>query len=86
LSLFEEIQIIICEQLVLIPGEVKPDTSFIEDLGTDSLDTIELVMALEEKFNIEIPDEDTKEMNTVADVVKYIRSKINREQNSIGEI
>jgi acyl carrier protein len=71
---------------VLIPGEVKPDTSFIEDLGTDSLDTIELVMALEEKFNIEIPDEDTKEMNTVADVVKYIRSKINREQNSIGEI
>jgi acyl carrier protein len=43
-------------------------------------------MALEEKFNIEIPDEDTKEMNTVADVVKYIRSKINREQNSIGEI
>ena len=71
---------------MLIPGEVKPDTSFIEDLGTDSLDTIELVMALEEKFNIEIPDEDTKEMNTVADVVKYIRSKINREQNSIGEI
>ena len=86
MSLFEEIQVIICEQLVLIPGEVKPDTSFIEDLGTDSLDTIELVMALEEKFNIEIPDEDTKEMNTVADVVKYIRSKINREQNSIGEI
>jgi acyl carrier protein len=71
---------------VLIPGEVKPDTSFIEDLGTDSLDTIELVMALEEKFNLEIPDEDTKKMNTVADVVKYIRSKINREQNSIGEI
>jgi len=82
LSLFEEIQVIICEQLVLIPGEVKPDTSFIEDLGTDSLDTIELVMALEEKFNIEIPDEDTKEMNTVANVVKYIRSKINREPNS----
>lgn len=83
MSLFEEIQIIICEQLVLIPGEVKPDTSFIEDLGTDSLDTIELVMALEEKFNIEIPDEDTKEMNTVANVVKYIRSKINREPNSL---
>lgn len=82
MSLFEEIQVIICEQLVLIPGEVKPDTSFIEDLGTDSLDTIELVMALEEKFNIEIPDEDTKEMNTVANVVKYIRSKINREPNS----
>jgi acyl carrier protein len=77
---------IICEQLVLIPGEVKPDTSFIGDLGTDSLDTIELVMALEEKFNIEIPDEDTVEMNTVADVVKYIGSKINREHNSIGEI
>lgn len=78
MSLFEEIQMIICEQLVLMPEEVRPDTSFIEDLGTDSLDTIELVMALEEKFNLEISDEDAKEMNTVADVVGYIEDKISR--------
>jgi len=61
-----------------MPEEVRPDTSFIEDLGTDSLDTIELVMALEEKFNLEISDEDAKEMNTVADVVGYIEDKISR--------
>ncbi len=79
MSLFEEIQAIICEQLKVKPEEVKPETSFIEDLGADSLDTTELVMALEEKFNLEIPDEDAGEMNTVADVVKYIASKIHRD-------
>jgi acyl carrier protein len=76
MSLFEEIQEIICEQLKAEPEEVKLETSFIDDLGADSLDSIELVMALEEKFNIEIPDEDAEEMYAVADVVKYIEDKI----------
>lgn len=76
MSLFEEIQEIICEQLEARPEEVKPETSFIDDLGADSLDSIELVMALEEKFNIEIPDEDAEEIDTVADVVRYIENKI----------
>jgi len=79
MSLFEEIQEIICEQLEARPEEVKLETSFIDDLGADSLDSIELVMALEEKFNIEITDEDSEKINTVEDVVKYIAAKTNRD-------
>ena len=82
MSLFEEIQEIICEQLKAKPEEVKPETSFIEDLGADSLDSIELVMALEERYNIEIPDEDAEGMETVSDVVKYIAGKIDRTQEN----
>lgn len=79
MSLFEEVQGIICEQLKAKPEEVKPETSFVDDLGADSLDSIELVMALEEKFDIEIPDEDSEGMNTVKDVVKYIATKTNQD-------
>lgn len=79
MSLFEEVQGIICEQLKAKPEEVKPETSFVDDLGADSLDSIELVMALEEKFNIEIPDEDSEKINTVGDAVKCIAAKTNRD-------
>ena len=79
MSLFEEIQEIICEQLKAKPEEVKLETSFIDDLGSDSLDSIELIMALEEKFNIEIPDEDAEGMNTVEDVIRYVANKTNRD-------
>jgi len=79
MSLFEEIQEIICEQLKTRPEEVKLETSFIDDLEADSLDSIELVMALEEKFNIEIPDEDAEKMDTVEDVVKYIAAQTSRD-------
>jgi len=79
MSLFEEIQEIICEQLGSKREEVKLETSFIDDLGADSLDLIELVIALEGKFNIEIPDEDAEGMNTVKDVVRYIEAKTNRD-------
>lgn len=82
MSLFEEIQEIICEQLKAEPKEVKLETSFIDDLGADSLDSIELVMALEEKFNIEIPDEDAEGMNTVDDVIRYVAKKTNRDLDS----
>ena len=82
MSLFEEIQEIICEQLKARPEEVKLETSFIDDLGADSLDSIELVMALEEKFNIEIPDEDAEGMNTVDDVIRYVAKKTNRDFDS----
>jgi acyl carrier protein len=54
--------------------EVKPDSSFIEDLGADSLDIVELVMALEEEFNVEISDEDAEKIRTVKDVVNYIEA------------
>jgi len=61
------------------PEEVKSESSFVDDLGADSLDTVELVMALEEKFNIEIPDEDAEKMQKIDDVVRYIESKTNQD-------
>jgi acyl carrier protein len=72
----EKVKAIISEQLGVKPEEVTPQASFIEDLGADSLDTVELVMALEEEFGVEIPDEDAEKMVTVGDAVKYIEEKI----------
>ena len=62
------------------PEEVTPQASFIEDLGADSLDTVELVMALEEEFGIEIPDEDAEKMSTVGEAIKYIEEKVSAKQ------
>ncbi len=64
----------IAEQLGVAADEVTPDASFIEDLGADSLDIVELVMALEEEFNVEISDEDAEKIRTVKDVVTYIEA------------
>jgi acyl carrier protein len=72
----EKVKSIIAEQLGVKSEEVTPGASFIDDLGADSLDTVELVMALEEEFGIEIPDEDAEKMTTVGDAVKYIEEKI----------
>ncbi len=71
----EKIKSIIAEQLGVKAEEVTPQASFIDDLGADSLDTVELIMALEEEFNVEIPDEDAEKMTTVGDAIKYIESK-----------
>ncbi len=71
----DKIKAIIAEQLGVKAEEVTPQASFIDDLGADSLDTVELIMALEEEFNIEIPDEDAEKMTTVGDAIKYIESK-----------
>jgi acyl carrier protein len=64
---------IIAEQLGVDPSEVTTEASFVDDLGADSLDTVELVMALEEEFGIEIPDEDAEKITTVNDAIKYIQ-------------
>ncbi|MCL4493152.1 MAG: acyl carrier protein [Nitrospirae bacterium] len=67
---------IISKQLGVDQSEVTPDASFVEDLGADSLDTVELVMAFEEAFNIEIPDEDAEKIAKVKDAVDYISKKV----------
>ena len=63
---------IVCEQLGVSEDEVSPNASFIEDLGADSLDTVELVMRFEEEFDIEIPDEDAEKIQSVRDAISYI--------------
>ncbi len=73
----DKIRSIIADQLGVKIEEVTAKASFVDDLGADSLDTVELIMALEEEFNIEIPDEDAEKMKTVGDVVKYIEEKVN---------
>jgi acyl carrier protein len=66
---------IISEQLGVPEADVKPEASFVNDLGADSLDTVELVMALEEEFGIEIPDEDAEKIGTVQNAIEYIKAK-----------
>jgi acyl carrier protein len=66
---------VIVEQLGVDADRVKPEASFIDDLGADSLDIVELVMAMEEEFGLEIPDEDAEKLKTVADVSNYLASK-----------
>ncbi len=75
MSLQPKIVKIIEEQLGVDADRVKPEASFIDDLGADSLDIVELVMAMEEEFDIEIPDEDAEKLRTVQDVMKYLEGK-----------
>ncbi|WQX58683.1 acyl carrier protein [Helicobacter pylori] len=72
MALFEDIQAVIAEQLNVDVAQVTPEAEFVKDLGADSLDVVELIMALEEKFGIEIPDEQAEKIVNVSDVVKYI--------------
>ena len=75
----EKITEIIVEQLGVKPEEVVPEASFVDDLGADSLDTVELVMAFEEEFGAEIPDEDAEKLQTVGDAVKYVEEKTSQK-------
>src|SRR5881398_3031875 len=74
-SIEEKVKDIIVEQLGVNPEQVTPTASFIEDLGADSLDIVELVMAFEEEFSVEVPDEDAEKLQTVGDVIKYIQER-----------
>jgi acyl carrier protein len=78
----ERVQAIIVEQLGVDEKEVTESASFIDDLGADSLDTVELVMAFEEAFDLEIPDEDAEEITTVRDAIAYIEEKLSKERAS----
>jgi acyl carrier protein len=71
----EKVKEIISKQLGVNASEITPESSFVEDLGADSLDTVELVMAFEETFNIEIPDEDAEKIAKVKDAIEYIKNK-----------
>jgi acyl carrier protein len=68
----DKVRQIVADQLGVDVDEVTPEASFVDDLGADSLDTVELVMALEEEFGLEIPDEDAEKISTVDDAIKYI--------------
>lgn len=72
--MFERIRDIVAEQLSIDPSEITEESSFIDDLGADSLDIVELIMALEEEFDMEIPDEDAEKISTVGDVIEYIKA------------
>lgn len=73
MAIIDKVKAIIIEQLGVEEAEVKMESSFVDDLGADSLDIVELVMALEEEFDLEIPDEDAEKIRTVGDAVKYIQ-------------
>ena len=78
MSVEAKVKQIIVEQLGVNPEQVTENASFIEDLGADSLDTVELVMAFEEEFSVEVPDEDAEKLQSVGDVVKYIEEKTSK--------
>jgi acyl carrier protein len=73
---FERVRAVVCKELNVNESEVNEGASFTEDLGADSLDVVELVMALEEEFGIDIPDDDVANIKTVGDVVTYISGKV----------
>ena len=77
MSVEEKVKNIIVEQLGVDMESVTPEASFIDDLGADSLDIVELVMTMEEEFDLEIPDEDAEKIKTVNDVINYIKAKVN---------
>ena len=76
-SVEERVKKIVVEQLGVNEGEVKPEASFVDDMGADSLDTVELVMALEEEFDCEIPDEQAEKITTVQQAIDYINTRLN---------
>jgi acyl carrier protein len=75
-EVFDKVKEIIVEQLGVAETAITPDASFIDDLGADSLDIVELIMALEEEFDLEIPDADAEKVVTVSDVVEYIKDNV----------
>lgn len=77
MSTFEQVKKIVKEQLGVEEDEIQMNSTFVDDLGADSLDIVELIMAFEEEFNIEIPDEKAEKIKTVEDVVKYIDGETN---------
>ena len=78
----EKVREIIVEQLGVTPEQVVPEASFIDDLGADSLDTVELVMAFEDAFSVEIPDEDAEKLTRVGDAIDYLKKRLAEKASS----
>ena len=72
--MLDKVREIIVEQLGVEPDQVKPESNFVDDLGADSLDTVELIMSFEEEFGVEIPDHEAEKIKTVQDVINYIEA------------
>ena len=85
-EVFDKIKEIIVEQLGVAENSVTEEASFIDDLGADSLDIVELIMALEEEFDIEIPDTDAEKIVTVGDVVDYIKDNVQKKKLKIKNL
>lgn len=77
-EIFDKVKSIIAERLSVDESKIAQDSSFIEDLGADSLDTVELIMQLEEAFDMQIPDEDAEKLTTVGDAIKYIEDHMKK--------
>ena len=77
-EIIDKVQAIIAEKLIVDAAEVTPEKSFTNDLGADSLDTVELIMEFEKEFGIQIPDEEAEKIATVGDAIKYIENTINK--------
>ncbi|MEZ0344211.1 MAG: acyl carrier protein [Caldimicrobium sp.] len=76
MSVEEKVIDIIAQKLNLSKDQIKPEASFVDDLGADSLDLVELVMAMEEAFGMEVPDEDAEKLRTVKDVIEYVKQRV----------
>jgi len=76
MSVEEKVIEIISQKLNLSKDQIKPEASFVDDLGADSLDLVELVMAMEEAFGMEVPDEEAEKLRTVKDVIEYVKAKV----------
>jgi len=76
MAIEDKVREIIVEQLGVSPEEVVPEASFIDDLGADSLDIVELVMAIEEEFSLEIPDDDAEKIQTIQDAISYVEERV----------
>lgn len=79
MSVEERVIEIISQKLNLSKEQIKPEASFVDDLGADSLDLVELVMAMEEAFGMEVPDEEAEKLRTVKDVIDYVKAKVGEE-------
>jgi acyl carrier protein len=77
-KVYEQVKKVVVDQLGVSDAEVKRESSFVDDLGADSLDTVELVMALEEAFSMEIPDEEAEKIKSVGDTVNYVMSHVKK--------